>query len=100
MTEKRSRTEIELISGLPPSGKRVLISWITKTGYKRISLGFYAAKYSISADDWDDPDEAEFDSKGDCYVPEGWYEETWEGEVLYFISGDVLGWAPQPILKF
>jgi len=96
-TEAAGRTEIALLSGFPESGRRVLISWVNELGKERISIGFYAQKHTLSADDWDDTAAAELGPTDDYYIPEGWYEETWEGEVLYEITGDVVGWAPQPI---
>ena len=62
---------------LPPSGKRVLFSWLNSQGKRRTSIGFYAAyRDIIVSDDEENPEDEDCELWGDAVVlREGWYEE-------------------------
>ena len=80
----------------PQSGKRVIFRWINELGKSRTSIGFYAAPKEISANDYEDPQEYEYDEAKDCYwLGTGWYEEGAEGEYFYPQYG-VTHWMPLP----
>jgi hypothetical protein len=81
---------------LPESGKRVIFHWTNELGNSRTSIGFYAAPKEISADDYEEPQEYEYDEEKDCYwLSSGWYEEGAEGEYFY-PQHKVTHWMPLP----
>lgn len=84
-------------SGFPASGKRVIFFWINGRGMNRISMGFYAEKNNIEADNWEVVEHADYCEKSDrYYFQAGWYEEAWESDCIYLIFGKVVAWQEQP----
>ena len=82
---------------LPESGKRVVFGWVNSHGFRRTSIGFYAAPKSINADDYEEPDAYKYDEEKDCYwLQEGWYEEGAEGEYFYQ-QNNVTHWDELPV---
>lgn len=87
---------IPVTERLPKSGKRVIFRWVNSHDEKRTSIGFYAAPQTISADDYEDPVEYEYDEDNDCYwINEGWYEEGADSEYYYPIH-NVTHWCELP----
>ena len=87
----------DLLTAMPPSGKRVIIFWLNGNGLKRTSMGFYAKKYTIDADNWEHVERADYcEEKDQYFCPEGWHEEMWEAEYFYPIQGKVVGWQEVP----
>lgn len=81
---------------LPNTRQRVVIFWKNKLGLERTSIGFYAAKHTINEDEWEEGVDADYCEDDDqYYCPEGWYEDLWEGECFYPLSG-VVGWQKLP----
>ena len=84
----------------PESGTRVIFSSVNCQGFRRTSIGYYAAEHTLLAEDhWTSDVDFEFLDysleEDTYYVPEGWYEEGAEGEYCYSQSG-VTHWMPLP----
>jgi hypothetical protein len=81
---------------LPDNERSVLFFWENSFGKKRISKGFYVSKFSTVADTdlWGDFGEYS-EEEDEFFIPEGWYESTWEGETIYDIN-NVTHWMPLP----
>jgi hypothetical protein len=87
----------EITQGYPESGHRVMFSWLNSHGKRRTSIGYYAGKLALLAEDhWDNFDDIDGEyfvyalTDPDCttpYLPEGWFEEGAEGEYCHSISG-------------
>lgn len=90
----------KLSDGLPQSGKRVMFVLENSQGKKWHCFGFYAAEKTISAEDWENEEAAEYDPKTDLHwCPEGWHEEAYSSEFFFKVDGKVIAWREAPSLE-
>lgn len=85
-------------STLPPSGKRVIATYINSIGNRRTIVAMWIAAKTREADS--ESDNFEYDDATDtCYVPQGWYEciynwDDYSSVAVY--EGEITHWMPLP----
>ncbi|MCP4484764.1 MAG: DUF551 domain-containing protein [Flavobacteriaceae bacterium] len=85
---------------LPETGKAVSVARFYQNGNRVVTRGFYAAKHTLDADNWEECEGADYEEAADRYwCPEGWYEEMTSEHCDYFYPIDgVTDWQPLPAL--
>ncbi len=85
---------------LPETGKAVLVARFYWTGDRVVTRGFYAAKHTLDAGNWEEYEAADYDEEADQYwCPKGWHEEmTSENCDHFYLINGVTHWIPLPAL--
>lgn len=85
---------------MPETEQRVLAFYKNCYDKKRIEAACYFTAKTIKVEDYfthDYDDFGEYDEVNDCYwVPEGWYEDSWESETCWTLSEKITHWMPFP----
>lgn len=82
---------------LPHSGTKVLVFFLNELGKGRTTTAHYAAKHTLEASHWEDEAATDCDDDGQSWQPEGWWEESVEGEYLHPLAHyDITHWMPLP----
>jgi hypothetical protein len=85
---------------LPEAKQSVLV--IVKRGQRHTEKACYIPPKTVLAEDFlsdefDCEDAEEYDEENDCYwVVEGWWEDSWEADSNWKMSGEVTHWMPLP----
>ncbi len=86
---------------LPEAKQSVLV--IVKHRQRHIEKACYIPPKTVLAEDFlsdefDCEDAEEYDEENDCYwVKEGWWEDSWEADNNWKMSGEVTHWMPLPV---
>ncbi len=79
---------------MPESGKNVLIAYHNEIGKLRVTIGFYASRFTEECLGEDfDYEEDYSEEKDEFYIKEGWYDCSFESEYRYDIK-NVTNWMP------
>lgn len=93
-------TWIPVTTQLPKSEKRVVAAYKNALGNWRIICAFYATKFSIEPDDFDNIwDDDWNEEEVTYYIPEGWYELVENLDDCSYLPvqyGTVSHWMPLP----
>ena len=85
---------------LPETLIGVLVRYTTFQGIPRTTVAQYVAPKTVLDEDFLDEDAegcSEYDEEKDCYwVVEGWWENSWESETNWKLTGTVTHWMPLP----
>jgi len=87
---------IKATDALPQSGVKVLVFFLNELRKPRRTTAHYAAKHTLEASHWEDGG-TDDDEAGNSWEPEGWWEESVEGEEWHSLAHhDVTHWMPLP----
>lgn len=80
----------------PACQQRVLIAYTDHHGKPRVTVGWYAPRWTLESGMFEGEVDDEYSEERDeFYMKEGWVDESWESECHYPISG-VTHWQPLP----
>ena len=86
---------ISVTAALPESGVKVMVHFRNELGKSRRTTAHYAVKHTIDASHWEEGGADE--TEDGAYEPEGWWEESVEGEELHSLNHhEVTHWMPLP----
>lgn len=91
---------ISIKERLPEILTGVLVRYISSYGKTHTTIAQYIAPKTVLEEDFLDDDAegcSEYDEEKDCFwVIEGWWENSWESETNWKLTGTVTHWMPLP----
>ena len=80
----------------PMPMQSVLIAYTDHHGKPRVTMGWYAPRWTIESSIFEDEVDDEYhEDLDEYYLKEGWVDESWESEYHYRLSR-VTHWQPLP----
>lgn len=91
---------IDVKASMPKGDSHVLAGYYTSNKRWETVIAFYAARFSIEDDYYEEGHRSEYSEDKDCYYLEsGWYEviSNWgDFSSIYIYEGEVTHWQPLP----